>query len=163
MSKAAVDLNVYPRLFGSADVPDQECHEVWLYLTYYGANYNFPAATSEQEHESDEEYACSPRSEFMMIKEPLEASQNSQWSFESVTEQLLTPKIQKNPFHMETVDEWAPTARMGQISSTKSSPLKFGNLKSPSIIMEEEEEEGDQGNDINEGNIFGLRKAGPGS
>ncbi|KAF3902631.1 hypothetical protein ABW21_db0209730 [Orbilia brochopaga] len=157
MSKATVDLNAYPRLFASANVPDQECHEVWLYLTYYGVNYNFPATELEEDEYSNDEYACSPKSKFAMITEPLEPSQNSQWSFESTTEQILTPKLQRELSNMMVVDEWATTPRLGLLSSTKSSPVKFGNLRSPSIIMEANDEGGDK---MDEGNILKLQKGG---
>ncbi|KAJ6261031.1 hypothetical protein Dda_3696 [Drechslerella dactyloides] len=163
MSKAIVDLSIYPRLFASADVPDQECHEVWLYLTYYGANYNFPAGTSEKEDDDSEPYTCSPMSEFALIKEPLGASQNSQWSFESGTEQILTPKVPKKPLSdMEVVDEWATTPRIDDFASTgllESGQFGYGNLKSPSIMEEEAEAEAE--NETNEGNVSGLGKSNP--
>ncbi|KAK6544309.1 hypothetical protein TWF694_001009 [Orbilia ellipsospora] len=148
MSKSSANLESFPRLFAGSEIPGLECHQVWLYITWYGYNYNVNKNESE-----DESGSCRDESEFAMITESIESPPHSQWSFETTTDQILTPlRKQSSTKPLLDIDDYAITPRLQELPGSPES-LGVGNKTSPTLIGIEEQN--DEENDT-----FLLRKAG---
>ncbi|KAK6536847.1 hypothetical protein TWF281_001057 [Arthrobotrys megalospora] len=133
-SKPSADTTSFPRLFGTSDVPGLECHQIWLYVNYYGFNYNIKKSGSDKDNGDDSAQSCSNsehESEFALIQEALDKLDSGMSeSGTSGTEQILTPYQSegKSPLKLEDVyvDPYATT------------PL-IEESKDPSVIDEEQE------------------------
>ncbi|KAK6361319.1 hypothetical protein TWF730_005054 [Orbilia blumenaviensis] len=109
-SKLALDITKPPRLFGVGDVPGFDCHQVWLYVTYYGYNYN--VKKPESGSDASDENLCDD-SELVLIEEPLGKVEDEEaWSNTSGTDQVLTPQEigERARSHLQDdVDSYAKT------------------------------------------------------
>ncbi|KAK6503390.1 hypothetical protein TWF481_008410 [Arthrobotrys musiformis] len=134
-SKSSADTSVFPRLFGRGDIPGLECHQVWLYLTYYGYNYNFKKAESDDSDDgsrNDNDYG----SEFALIEEALNHLDDEESGSEtSGTDQVLTPlgpgeTLLSGP----EVDPDADTPLMDRFEDENN--FGIADLQDPAIIDE---------------------------
>ncbi|KAK6520836.1 hypothetical protein TWF506_001079 [Arthrobotrys conoides] len=138
--KLVADITTHPHLFGRGDIPGLECHQVWLYLTYYGFNYNIKKSDSESNNSGNE--ACDNKSEFELFEEPLDDLKNEgSESDSSRTDQVLTPQEPGGDNRSqlgEDVDPYADTPLLDQLDDQDD--IGVTDLKNPSIIEEDLED-----------------------
>ncbi|KAF3161090.1 hypothetical protein TWF132_000911 [Orbilia oligospora] len=139
-SKSVADTSTFPHLFGRGDVPGLECHQVWLYLTYYGYNYNFKKDGSGSDNGDSD--ICDNRdnkSEFDFIEEALYHLEDS-GSQTSGTDQVLTPQeLGGNNLSQlgEDVDLYADTPLIDHPKGQDD--IGITDLQGPSIVEENEQ------------------------
>ncbi|KAF3161706.1 hypothetical protein TWF788_002397 [Orbilia oligospora] len=139
-SKSVADTSTFPRLFGRGDVLGLECHQVWLYLTYYGYNYNYKKDGSKSDNGDSD--ICDNRdnqSEFDFIEEALYHSEDS-GSQTSGTDQVLTPQeLGGNNLSQlgEEVDLYADTPLIDHPKDQDD--IGITDLQGPSIVEEDEQ------------------------